>query len=315
MALCACGGNPVEVPDVPDATPADSSCDCVQPRIAELVTRGSFEYSLDPNNQVDFVDYCLDRGVLIGGSCEYPRLDPRMILTYTGDRPDPTTTEPWTCGWYNRTEEWQDLATRSVCLAPAMPPATGSDGCECPTIQPLTERIERVWHTEAVSAGLELDRTAQCPEGAVLLGGGCSFTSAVVTYPITVSRSGVPSADEEAWRCTWRHAGTGDAEITLTTAICLNPPAYGLDPLEGRIVRVTKISSILAEAYGTFTASCAPDDFLLTGSCMVDGHPPNGPKMTMYYHGFDAPNAWRCAWRNPTTDTIPATATAICLTP
>jgi hypothetical protein len=134
---------------------------------------------------------------------------------------------------------------------------------------------------------------------------------------VSLSRSGFTASGADTWRCTWNNPGATEDKIALATAICLQPPSYGPDPLADRIVRVTKSSSVLASAFGTFAASCAPGDFLVTGSCMLDSDDPSSREVYMYHHGFDAqdPNAWRCAWSNPTTLTFPATATAICLTP
>jgi hypothetical protein len=240
-----------------------------------------------------------------------------MYITVAGDIAHPDRPDSWSCGWYNATEEWQDVTTTVICLQPEAKPST-PEGCDCPEFEPIADRVTQIPSSEPFQGFTTNEITIECPAGGVLLGGGCADqwpgVQGVVQY-MTLSRSGFTTEDAATWRCGWNTPVDPDGEFMRITAYCLQPPTYGPDPLEGRITRVSKTQNVPAGSFASFTASCAPDDFLLSGSCMLDSADPLSHQAALYHHGLDAtdPTAWRCAWHNPTTLNLPATALATCV--
>jgi hypothetical protein len=317
VTILACGGTPGD--DEPDAT-----CECPGPPVLDSVTirHAPWLFMIDPGNDGGLGMYCDEGDIVIGGSCTYHGTDPRMRMFEAGNMELPGYPQAWSCGMSNFTPEWQDVVTTPICLVPQARPSS-PEGCDCPEFEPLAERIERVRQSAPYQSYSVNELTVQCRDGGLLLAGGC-----VPAYQVdsslgptgwlywTLSRSGF--ADEEAttWHCGWNTpVDVGNAQM-VAAAYCLQPPTYGPDPLEGRITRVIETEIIPAGSYASFTASCAPGDFLLSGSCTLDSADPISHEAIMYHHGFDAtdPTNWRCAWSNPTTLTLSATATATCVT-
>jgi hypothetical protein len=262
--------------------------------------------------------YCDKGDIAIGGSCTYYGTDPRMQITFSGgDIAHPDYPESWYCGWHSNTQEWQEVATTVICVRPEAAPSE-LDDCDCPDFEPIAQRIVRIARSEPFQGYATNELTVECPAGAILLAGGCAdqWPISGAMLDMTLSRSGFSTEDAIAWHCDWNTPVQTDGEVMLATAYCLQPPTYGPDPLEGRITRVSKTQNVPAGSFASFTASCAPDDFLLSGSCMLDSADPLSHQAILYHHGLDAtdPTAWRCAWHNPTTLNLPATAMVTCAT-
>jgi hypothetical protein len=241
-----------------------------------------------------------------------------MYMTVAGDSASPNRPNSWYCGWYNATEEWQDVTTTAICLRPETKPGT-PEGCDCPEYEPIADRLTRNVWSEPFQGYTTNEITIECLDGGLLLGGGCADQWPDVQSAVqfmTLSRSGFTTEDATTWRCAWNTPVQPDTDIMRITAYCLQPPTYGPDPLENRITRVSKTQNLPAGSFASFTASCAPGDFLLSGSCMLDSADPLSHQAILYHHGLDAtnPTAWRCAWHNPTTLNLPATAMVTCAT-
>jgi hypothetical protein len=283
---------------------------------ADTVKHASFPFTTGPN-RFGLGMYCDEGDIAIGGSCAYYGTDPGMRLMYNGDLGVPEYPHAWWCGWHNTTQDRQDLDTTVTCLTPEAS-SPNPPGCNCPEYQPIADRITRVMESAPFQSYSTNEITVACPTGSVLLAGGCAHQGPFVgaVHDMTLSRSGFATAEATSWSCGWNSPIGTDGELMLATAYCLQPPAYGPDPLEGRVTRVIESQTVPANSSASFTASCPPGDFLLSGSCMLDSADPDSHRAIMYHHGFDADdsNTWRCAWNNPTALTLSATTTATCVT-
>lgn len=312
--LFACGGTPGA-----DEPPPDVTCECPSPPTLDssTVNHVPFLYSFQPGLRGGQGMYCNDRDIAIGGGCTYHGTDPRMSIMYSGDINVPEYPHSWMCGFHNLTQQWQDVVTTAICLTPEAK-SSSPQGCDCIEFEPVADRIARIAQSKSFQGYSTNELTVECLDGGILLTGGCANQGPGVgaLHDMTLSRSGFATAEATTWSCGWNTPVQTDGELMLATAYCLQPPTYGPDPLEGRIARVIESQTVPANGYASFTASCAPGDFLLAGSCMLDSADPVSHQAIMYHHGFDAEdsNTWRCAWNNPTALALPATAMATCVT-
>ena len=282
LPVLACGGT---ASDAVDATTCD--CSLPDPMAETLVTRvpGSLGPGLIPF--VTLVMLCPE-GVPLSASCEQERLDPGVTMFGAGFANNPSSLDYWGCGWRDRSNRDNTLTTRLICLAPQEEDGgvSGNDACECPEVQPIEERIVRVQQSEFVTSGTAGRLSVECDSGSVLIDGGCALQ-----FPgsdreeLTLSRSGFSPTNPNAWECSWNNPSPSD-ELMIATAICLEPPQYGPDPAEGRIVRISKQETLLGTRSASSSAACDRGDLLIGGSCTIDSTDPLSHLITMWYLGI-----------------------------
>ena len=98
-----------------------------------------------------------------------------------------------------------------------------ADAASCPCAAaepPLAGRIAPAVITAPIQSGTSVALTAQCPAGAILLGGGCRLDTigAVVLEDAGASRSG----SQAGYVCHWR-SNAPDNRMGTVEAICLSP--------------------------------------------------------------------------------------------
>ncbi len=313
--VTGCGGASTD--EMNDAFPADATCVCPNPPTldTESVRQVPHLLMLDPGNDLGSGIYCDDGDIALGGSCSLGSISADMHMLYAGDIALPNFPHSWTCGWRNLSFEWQELRTAVICLHPNSNNSIG-DECACPEYQPLAQRIDRVSRSAPYLSYSANELSVECSDGGTLLGGGCASPGTIsLAHDATLSGSGFATEDATSWHCAWNAPGNVDGDYMLATAYCLQPPDYGPDPLADRIVHTSRTRTVPAFGYAGFTVSCEPGDFLLSGSCTLDAQSPNSHLAIMYHHGFDPdiPNAWQCAWSNPTEQSLSGTVTATCV--
>jgi hypothetical protein len=325
FVLVACGGGSA-VLDQADAMLDADLCQCppAQHLLAEHISRYSYT---SRTNGGGLGSGCGGDGYLLGLGCSVANNEPYRALIRAGFRTyegQITSTCFWY--WYNPQLRLDDITNTAICLADDLvPPAGGNgDGCDCPPVEPLLERVYRVQFSQGLAAQTHDSPSAAClEEDAIVIGGGCLLEPnpgyELEPY-IKLNESGV-TANE--WRCSWDNATVDNSFTVTTTAVCIRPPAPGTAPedelIADRVLYMTQEKIMPANSSLAFSAACAPGDYLISGSCTLDSTTPPGNEIALYHHGFEPggnnPNAWRCAWHNPTDATPTARATAICLTP
>ena len=109
--------------------------------------------------------------------------------------------------------------------------ACGDDGvqsvdaqatCDCPPAEPpLSGRIAIETNSIALEAsGARQSVIATCPDGALLLSGGCRLEEA--NAAITLNEVGRSPAGGENWRCAWQN-DTVNTNTGIAEAYCLMP--------------------------------------------------------------------------------------------
>ena len=122
------------------------------------------------------------------------------------------------------------LAVASFAAGVAFVVACSDDGpgnadaasCSCPAAEPpLAGRIVPITASKAIPANGGALASAGCPQGAVLLGGGCrlNITGAVVLEEAGPNRD---SPSQPAYWCSWK-SSAADARMGTAEAICLMP--------------------------------------------------------------------------------------------
>lgn len=107
-----------------------------------------------------------------------------------------------------------------ACGDDAMNTVDAQAACDCPAAEPpLDGRIVHVTQTGAVNAGESGGAAAVCPDGALVLGGGCHLEEQNVELTLNESK---PVKNPEQWSCFWANQTTLD-NVGVATAICLMP--------------------------------------------------------------------------------------------
>jgi hypothetical protein len=107
-----------------------------------------------------------------------------------------------------------------ACGDDAMQTVDAQATCDCPAAEPpLDGRIVKLTDTGAVNAGQSGVAAASCPEGGLVIGGGCHLEEQNVEITLNSSR---PATNPEQWACFWDNPTTLD-NVGVATAICLVP--------------------------------------------------------------------------------------------
>lgn len=107
----------------------------------------------------------------------------------------------------------------------AVPDAHAS--CSCPPAEPpLAGRIKYVTNTVSIPANMPAVQNANCPIGAMVLGGSCGLDQN--NTAITLSQSATGKINHSVWACAWNNP-TNTADTGIVTAICLIPASAASD--------------------------------------------------------------------------------------
>ncbi len=132
-----------------------------------------------------------------------------------------------------KTRSWFAAAITGALFATTLILACGGDDspgdadaavCDCdPAEPPIAGRVMSVTATTSIAPGSDSGQVAQCPAGAILLGGGCRLGLGVWDSQVHISIAAPSTASPNSFHCVWRNNSaqnhTGTAE-----AICLVPP-------------------------------------------------------------------------------------------
>ena len=108
------------------------------------------------------------------------------------------------------------------CSDDSPPRADAAVQCDCPVSEaPIKERLVRVASTRAISAMSVGGDSAGCPQGAIVISGGCLAGTTDAKH-VLLSSVASPVDNPIAWECFF-YNGTA-AEVTSTaTVLCLKP--------------------------------------------------------------------------------------------
>jgi hypothetical protein len=251
-------------------------------------------------------------------------LDPRWKLASHGFREyaQSGTEVPWFCGYNGGASPFP--ITTTVCLAEALPVPAPPSGCACLPVEPLQDRFIRSEQTEILPAGMVKRFTVSCPPEATLVGGSCVVPLRMTGEDSFVNLVSVGDVvGNDVWECAWSNGSTVDQSMSVV-AICLRPPLDGTaseaEPTADRLVKVEQRDVLPAGTSLIHEATCADRDFLLRGGCTLEDSEAAPADLSIFRSGFlpetdNRPNTWQCGWNNPSTSTLTAIATALCLKP
>jgi hypothetical protein len=324
-ALVACGSSGM-VPN-PDADANDAivcSCPPAETLTGERLARFSLKKSI--NLGITLGWGCEDKSYLLVGGCSSATDASTLTLVSAGFDLNTFGDELHECRWEGYTPAFPatiDITTSALCVqepSASMQTTSAADDCECPPVEPLLDRITRVARSEGLPATRSHHVRTMC-DGGVLIGGGCMVTPhSSANELVTLNQAGFANG---GWQCSWNNPVDNATWTVTATAVCLRPPAPGTAPedvsVEERVILATRQETLPAQGLLGFSVPCDPGDFLITGSCMLDTTEAPSHEITLIHHGPESdqtnPNAWRCAWNNPTDATPTGSATAVCLKP
>ncbi|WP_233104169.1 hypothetical protein [Haliangium ochraceum] len=188
-----------------------------------------------------------------------------------------------------------------------------------------------IWTSSQYELGnLETQTTlslrSSCPDGAKLVGGGCS-TEAVGSYRyVQVIQSGFAQDDPDAWLCSWANTSDDEQTQAMAMAYCLHeeplPAECGCCPTMAETITVKREDEPLRFGPNRLEVSCDEGQTLVLGNCTLDVDDITPFRdVTMFRSGFppteEHPDGdrsrWGCSWYNPTGMAPRAIATAVCL--
>jgi hypothetical protein len=193
--------------------------------------------------------------------------------------------------------------------------------CECPPAEVLTaDRIVRAAGTISTVVGV----IHRCSASEKLLAGSCIRTALEPEKAIFYTGFSNFAGDDN-WQCSWRNP-TFEVTLITHTVICLTgsdnqvalhaedceclPP----EPVVNRFIRVAQAGNLPSMGTAMIASECDEGDLLIGGGCAVE-YASSDYRTSLYSAGFAPDGTWRCAWKNPYTETFTGTATALCLRP
>lgn len=100
--------------------------------------------------------------------------------------------------------------------------ADAATQCDCPASEaPIKERLIRVAAARAVSAMSAGGESAVCPQGAIVLSGGCLAGTTDAKH-VLLSSLASPVDNPTAWDCAF-YNGTNAAVTSTSYVLCLKP--------------------------------------------------------------------------------------------
>ena len=132
-----------------------------------------------------------------------------------------------------KTTSWIVATTAGIVLGAVLMIACSDDSpgdadaavCDCPAAEPpLAGRIISVRsEPNPINPGSVGAQIANCPVGAILLGGACEVTN--IDANVLVMQSRIERGTNTAYACWWSAINATVANTGVAEAVCLIPPA------------------------------------------------------------------------------------------
>jgi hypothetical protein len=226
----------------------------------------------------------------------------------------------WICGHtYVIDPSALQHGTRCITSLPAeaQPPAS----CECPEIETPGDRLFYVEQLGTVLKGLSLNVEVTCPEGSLLVSGGCTAFATSDGTTDLASAGSLPAAPQ-TWTCSFRNTSTSGDRSVKANAVCLNPT---IDAITSEVVSedieyVFEPGVLPADTLHIVEATCPVGEILVAGGCRLEDVQDVAIGINIVRDGLhqpadNRPNTWQCGWRNDTATTPAVLAMAVCLDP
>lgn len=114
-------------------------------------------------------------------------------------------------------------ATLVIACSDDSPSDADAAACDCPAAEPpITGRVMSVTSPTAIGANTSGSQVAQCPAGAILLGGGCRLDLGVDDPQILISVAAPSTAIPNAFACQWVSTSS-QTRTAVAEARCLVP--------------------------------------------------------------------------------------------
>lgn len=328
IAIAGCGSSsgvpqPSDAATVPDATtdasqaPDASVCACPgRELLSEQHLRDTW-YRLEVN-EATLKDLACEDAVAIhvNGTCSFVDLagdGSLSVFDFSRDK------QKWRC---RRAITAQAFMMSVRCVQPLDHSDQIGADCDCPALETPLDRIVFPEQIVTIPGAGIAEVTTTCPQGSILLGGGCTGGHDGWGDGLIIS-AGPHRDDPQTWHCSWSSYSINPLD-GKAMAMCLTPP--GPDAVTGEPIAPETIEHVFVEetlpANNTriVDATCDPGDTLIAGGCHLEGLDTTLQDLRLKRIGLahpddNRPNTWQCAWRNPTEATPRVFAMATCLKP